>query len=220
MQEATAPSATQRQVRIVSRWNSERVLFTFEAPEGLGSGLWMRAALEAAADGGANLRDADLRGADLRDANLSDANLSGADLRDANLSDANLRDANLSGANLSGANLSDANLRVIKADFFDVLLRAPREIPALRTALVAGKVDGSCYEGACACLVGTIANARNVCFDSLGAGLNPDSGRPIETFFMNIRPGDVPTTHQVPALCVEWLDEFVMLLEAAKAVQS
>ena len=85
---------------IVSRYDSAKVLFECELPEGLESGLAMRHALEQAVEA-----KRDLRGANLRDANLSDANLRGAYLRDANLSDANLRGAYLSGANLSGANL-------------------------------------------------------------------------------------------------------------------
>ena len=85
-------------VKIVSRWNSERVLFECEVPDGIESGLAMRHALEKAVESGANLSDAYLRGANLSGANLSGANLSGA-----NLSGAYLSGANLSGANLSGA---------------------------------------------------------------------------------------------------------------------
>ena len=125
--------------------------------------------------------------------------------------------ANLSYANLSGAYLSGANLRDFKADFFDVLLRAPREVPALRAALVEGRVNGSTYEGECACLVGTIANARGVGYDVLGNGIKPDSGRPAEQWFMSIRKGDTPETNQCSALAVEWLDEFVGLLGSATA---
>ena len=74
--------------QIVSRWDSSKVLFECQLPEGLDSGLAMRHALEQAVSS---------------DANLSVANLSGA-----YLSDANLSGAYLSGANLSGAYLSDA----------------------------------------------------------------------------------------------------------------
>lgn len=57
------------QVNIVSRWDSSRVLFTFEATEEQqASGLAIRAALEAAVEVRANLS-----GANLSDANLSDA---------------------------------------------------------------------------------------------------------------------------------------------------
>ena len=58
-------------------------------------------------------------GANLSDANLRDADLSGADLRGADLRDVNLRDADL----------RDADLLAFKTDLFDVLLRAPNEVP-------------------------------------------------------------------------------------------
>ena len=91
--------------KIVSRWDSSKVLFECELPEGLDSGLAMRHALEKAAEERANLSGANLSGAYLSGAYLGDANLSGA-----YLSGANLSGAYLGGANLSGANLSDANL--------------------------------------------------------------------------------------------------------------
>ena len=95
---------------------TEAVLFECDAPDGLGSGLHMRHALEKAVEAHADLRVANLRGANLsvanlRVANLSDADLSVANLRGANLSDADLIGANLLGANLRGANLLGANLR-------------------------------------------------------------------------------------------------------------
>jgi uncharacterized protein YjbI with pentapeptide repeats len=165
---------------------------------------------------GAGLRGADLRGADLSDADLSGADLRGADLRDADLSDADLSDADLRDADLSGADLSGADLSPIKTDFFDVLLRAPREVSALRAALMAGGVDGSTYEGVCACLVGTIANARHANSRELGAGLKPDSSRPAERFFLAIRKGDTPETNGAAKIAVEWIDEFAGLMAAAR----
>ncbi|MFM9928181.1 pentapeptide repeat-containing protein [Variovorax sp. H27-G14] len=225
-----APAATK--IRIVSRYNSDNILFECEAPEGLESGLHMRHALEKATQArrdlsGAYLSDANLSGAylsdaNLSDANLSDANLSGAYLSDANLSGAYLSDANLSGAylsdaNLSGAYLSDANLSGFRTDFWDVLLRAPHEIAGVRAALVEGRVDGSTYSGECACLVGTIANVRQADYSELGNGLKPSSSRPAEQWFMGIRKGDTPETNQASKLAVEWLDELVGLLMLAKA---
>ena len=88
-------------IKIVSRWDSEKVLFECEAPEGMESGLHMRHALEKATESGA-----DLSGADLSDANLSGANLSGAYLRGAYLRGADLSGAYLTYADLSGADLS------------------------------------------------------------------------------------------------------------------
>jgi hypothetical protein len=154
---------------------------------------------------GANLSGADLSGADLRDANLRDANLrganlSGADLRGANLSgadlsgadlrDANLRDANLRGANLSGADLRGADLRSFKADMWMTLSYARAEIPAFIQSMLAGRIDGSQYEGECACLVGTLSNIRGKNF----ADAFPDhsSRNPAEQWFLMIRKGDKP----------------------------
>jgi uncharacterized protein YjbI with pentapeptide repeats len=168
---------------------------------------------------GANLRSADLssanlRGANLRSADLSSANLRGADLRGADLSSADLSSADLSGADLRGADLSSANLRMQKNDFWAILLHATKEIAGLRLALIQGRVDGSTYEGACACLVGTIGNVRGVHFQDIG--VKPDSSRPAERWFMGIKKGDTPETNQISRITVEWLDEFVGLLEASK----
>ena len=67
-------------IKIYSRWDSEKVLFECEAPEGIESGLHMRHALEKATEGGANLRGANLSGTDLLGANLSGTDLRGAGL--------------------------------------------------------------------------------------------------------------------------------------------
>jgi hypothetical protein len=145
----------------------------------------------------------DLRDANLGDANLRGANLGGADLRGANLRDANLRDANLRGADLEGADLA-----VIKHDFWAGLLLAPKEIHGLRSALVEGRINGTQYEGECACFVGTIANVAHVRYTDLPK-LKPDHSRPIERFFLGIKQGDTPETSQFSKLAVEWLDEFI-----------
>ena len=103
-------------IQIVSRYDSDTILFECDAPEGLESGLYMRHALEKATEArkdlrGANLSGADLRGAYLRGAYLRGANLSGAYLSGANLSGADLRGANLSGAN--DAELAIAQTRIL-----------------------------------------------------------------------------------------------------------
>jgi Pentapeptide repeats (8 copies) len=140
---------------------------------------------------GANLRGANLYGANLSGANLYGANLSGANLYGANLSgadlrDANLRDANLRGANLSGANLSGANLRIFKSDLWMTLTQNRNEAAGVAQALRDGKVNGSTYEGECACLVGTIANVKHVSVTQL----DKDSSRPAEQWFLMINKGD------------------------------
>jgi hypothetical protein len=189
---------------------------------------------------GANLRGANLRGADLcvanlRGADLCVADLYGADLYGADLYGADLCVADLYGANLCVANLYEADLRgadlrgaknvasatgldSVRSDIWDVLIRAPREVDGLLLALREGRVDGSVYEGECACLVGTIANIRGCKHFELGA-VKPDSSRPAERWFMGIRQGDTPENSEIAKLTASWIEEWKGLIqEAAKAV--
>ena len=170
--------------------------------------------------GDANLRGADLRGANLRGADLRGANLRGADLRGADLGDANLRGANLRGADLRGADLGDAKnlpeeyLTICRDDLWAVLSAAPKEVEGLRKALLEGKVDGSHYQGECACLVGTIANLRG-CFYEKMENLRPDSNRQSERFFLNISKGDTPDTNKFSKLAVDWIDQWLENMKGA-----
>ena len=205
-------------IEIKSRWDGS-VLYTSESARDV------RAAVEEAVSKGANLSGADLRDAYLRGANLSDAYLGGANLSDAYLRGANLSGADLRGANLGGADLSDANLRgadlrdaddprsplyPIRLDYYSVLDQAPAEAQGLREALTEGRVDGSVYEGECACLVGTIANVRGCDIGKLG--IPPNADRPAESWFIPIRKGDTPEGKNEGAfrsrLAVQWLDEW------------
>ncbi len=154
----------------------------------------------------ANLRDANLIRANLRDADLSDADLSRANLSDADLSRANLSDADLSDADLSRANLSDEYITKAKADVFAVLDAAPNEVPGLLQAIVAGNVNGSCYEGTCACLLGTIANVRGCSY--LDLGIKPNGARPAEQWFMSIKPGHVPKLNRHALFVQLWITEW------------
>ena len=115
---------------------------------------------------------------------------------------------------LRDANLGGANLRRIRDDFWAVLSGAPVEAPALLEALRAGKIDGSTYSGACACLVGTLANARGCDYDKL-VPIVPDSGRLAEVWFTAIRPGDTPETSQPAQLAAEWIAEWLDRMRAA-----
>jgi uncharacterized protein YjbI with pentapeptide repeats len=204
---------------------TNEVLCKFEAVD-------IKDCLEKAVKDGANLSEANLSGANLSYANISGANLSeanisganlsyanisGANLSEANLSGANLSYANISGANLSYANISGANLSQFKNDIFDVLLRAPNEIEGLRQSLIDGKVDGSAYEGDCACLVGTLANIRNCDYRLLNNGIYPNASRPAEQWFMLIKKGDTPEINNVSKITVEWIDEFLGLFALAKS---
>ena len=219
---------------ILNRW-SGKIQFTAEiecaddAPPSIKLGLAVKIAdLHGATLSGANLCGADLSGADLSGVNLSCANLSGANLVDAdlrgadlsgadlsganlvgaNLVGADLRGVDLSGANLGGANLSGANLRAFKADLWMTLAQNCAEIPALIASLREGRVDGSQYEGDCACLVGTIANAKNINY----ATLEHNSDNPAERWFMMIHKGDKPSDDTgggyAAKMALEWALEF------------
>jgi len=166
---------------------------------------------------GANLSRADLSEANLSRADLSEANLSGADLSGANLSRADLSradlsEANLSGADLSGANLSDEQMRAFKADLWLTLteLAKPAEALFLIQELRDGRVDGSTYGDGkkCACLVGTIAKARDIG----GENLDHDSDRPAERWFMMIKEGDLPTNKTgggfAAKMALKWTEEW------------
>jgi uncharacterized protein YjbI with pentapeptide repeats len=157
----------------------------------------------------ANLRSADLSSANLRSADLSSADLSFADLRSADLSSADLRSADLSSANLRSAkNIPQSYVNLASRDILFVLLNLKKEVPALRKSLIAGRVNGSQYEGDCACLIGTLANADGgldkVCsaipFYQMG------TENPGEAWFLNIREGDTPETNPFSAHAVALCD--------------
>jgi hypothetical protein len=134
-----------------------------------------------------------------RDADLHDANL-----HDADLHDADLRDADLRGADLHGADLRDAKLEQLPQDYINQCSRdilfilgcLKGEVPFLRNALVKGEVDGTVYEGDCACLVGTLGKADGgvdkVC--SVIPFYERGTHNPGEAWFYNIHKGDTPET--------------------------
>jgi uncharacterized protein YjbI with pentapeptide repeats len=163
---------------------------------------------------GSNLSGSNLSGSNLSGSDLSDSNLSGSDLRGSDLSDSNLSGSDLRGSNLSGSNLRGSNLRPIRDDLWAVLSAAPLEVDGLRAALAGGRIDGSTYNGDCACLVGTIAKVRGVDFNTL-PGLAPDSSRPSERFFLGINKGDTPETNEVSKIALAWCDEWVGNMRAA-----
>jgi uncharacterized protein YjbI with pentapeptide repeats len=160
----------------------------------------------------ADLSNADLSNANLRNANLSNADLRGADLRGADLRGVNLHDAYLHDADLRNADLGKANLRNFKSDLWMTLTQNVHEVPSLVEALRGGRVDGSTYEGPCACLVGTIANAKNKSYASLDYGSN----HPAERWFMMIRKGDKPGDETAGGFAsktaLDWILEFCALI--------
>ena len=173
--------------------------------------------------GRANLAGATLTNAYLAGANLAATNLTNADLTNADLTDANFTGAILTGAILHGATLSRADLRYayltpIKNDFLAEVLRLPFELEALRAALIEGHIDGSSYNGDCACLAGTLAHAHGVAlvYDGymVGDGITAfsvGSDSPRECWFLGIKKGDTPETNQVSAICLAWTNEAIAI---------
>jgi hypothetical protein len=106
------------------------------------------------------------------------------------------------------ADLRGADLTPIRDDLWAVLSSAPAEVPALLAALKEGRVDGSTYDGTCACLVGTLANARGCDYGAI-PGLSPNSARPAERFFLAIQPGQMPETHAPSRIAVEWVEQWI-----------
>jgi hypothetical protein len=111
-----------------------------------------------------------------------------------------------------------ANLSVIKDDFFAVLLRGKKEISFLKQAIIEGKIDGSTYDGECACLSGTLVNgavkSNGIQEEKIKELIYScrSSSRPIERFFLGIKPGDTPENSQFSKLALEWLEEFEQLI--------
>lgn len=170
----------------------------------------------------ARLVDATLTGATLAGADLSEAALAGADLTRANLRGANLFRADLTGADLTGAdltgakltcadlervrldrtNLERASLDEIRRDLWAVLDQAtPVEVVGLLKKLQAGEVDGTCYEGDCACLIGTVAKIRGCSYNEL----RPDGSRPAERWMLAVQPGDKPSNNPVARITQRWI---------------
>jgi hypothetical protein len=161
----------------------------------------------------ARLDGASLVGASLDGARLDGARLDGARLDGASLDRARLDGASLVGARLDGARLDGARLDFIKHDLWGVLLHSKHEVSGLVTALQEGRVDGSVYEGPCACLVGTLANVRG-CRHTEIPGLQPDSSRPAEIWFMGINKGDSPESNQIVKITLDWIAEFQQLVQS------
>jgi hypothetical protein len=92
---------------------------------------------------------------------------------------------------------------IARDDLWAVLCSAPAEILGVREALVQGLVNGSTYQGECACLVGTLEKS------GVKISLGHDVSRPAEQFFLGIRPGDTPATSDLAKLAVQWIDELL-----------
>lgn len=123
-------------------------------------------------------------------------------------------------ANLGDANLRDANLGNIRDDIIkNALDIMPNEVPALRQALVDGKVDGTMYNGECGCLFTTLARASGfqgtIELGDVVGNLKADSSSARERWFMGIRKGDTPENSQIVKTTVQWIDEWIKEREDA-----
>jgi hypothetical protein len=165
------------------------------------------ARLDGASLDGASLDGARLDGASLDGASLVGASLDGARLDGASLDGASLVGASLVGASLVGARLDGAWLDPIGNDLYDILDQQPAEVPGLLAALEEGRIDGSTYDGACACLVGTIANVKGCDYKDLI--VKPDAERSAEIWFLAIHKGDTPKTNPIAAITADWIREWL-----------
>jgi len=155
------------------------------------------------ADSEPHLSDTDLCGADLSGAKLRRAKLSGADLCD---------------TDLSGADLSGAKLRRAKEDFLREVLKMPGELEFLRDAIRNGKINGSVYEGECACLAGTLSKATGKSWSIFkdDSPIAIDASSPRERFFMGIAEGDTPETNPISAIALEWTNKAISIRDSKK----
>ena len=135
------------------------------------------------------------------DANLCGANLYGADLRGANLYGANLRGADLK-------KLPESYINLASRDMLFIFQSLKKELPAFREKLINGEIDGTQYEGECACLIGTMAN--------VDGGINKvclaipyyDKGthNPAENWFLQIKEGDTPKNNNFSKHALKLVD--------------
>jgi hypothetical protein len=170
----------------------------------------VEAAIAARADlSSANLSSANLSFADLSFANLSSANLSFANLSFADLSSANLRSADLRSADLRSAkNIPDLYVNLCSRDILFVFEHLKGELPGFREKLIKGEIDGTQYEGDCACLIGTLGKldggVNKVCqtIPYYDKGLHNFG----EQWFWQIHKGDTPENNTFSAHALKLLD--------------
>ena len=77
------------------------------------------------------------------------------------------------------------------------------------------RVNGEVYSGACACLLGTIANLRDVHYTEL-PGLRPDGSSTPERWFLAINEW-MSYKHPIVAVTIAWIDEWTAQQSAPEA---
>lgn len=162
----------------------------------------------------ADFEDASINGTNFAGSDISNSSFRGCDFKDTIIKYADFTGVDLCNAEIPLKVLRQANLTSIRDDIWAVLCASPHEAYAIREALMEGRVDGWAYTGECACLIGTIANARHCDFEEI-PGLIPDSYRPAESFFYAIKPGDTPRNSPFAKLVIEWIDQWHANLSGA-----
>jgi hypothetical protein len=86
------------------------------------------------------------------------------------------------------------------------------ELPYLREKLIEGQVDGTQYEGECACLLGTIGKGSIKCINKIAKTISfYEKGlhNPCEQWFWNIREGDTPNNNFFAKHAVKLIDQIL-----------
>ena len=70
-----------------------------------------------------------------------------------------------------------------------------------------GKINGTAYEGECACFVGTISNLRKENYKNLSCDLKADADSLTERWFLGISENDTPANNQISKITCHWIEE-------------
>jgi len=162
---------------------------------------------------GLNLHSWSLMNCEFYNCNFDGANLYATCLHDSTFSNCSVNNTVFTKAQLEDCLFEDtdlltANLEEIKQDLWRVLEYALPEVPGLIQAVEKGRINGQVYDGACACLVGTIANFRGQNPERLD-GIETNIDSPIEMFFLNIEESNNPYNHEVSRVVHTWLKEWM-----------
>ena len=106
----------------------------------------------------------------------------------------------------SRVDLRGANLKKLPVDFINqcsrdmlfIFQQLKDELPAFKEKLLAGKVNGSQYEGDCACLLGTFAKVKKEKVDKVCKVIpfyEKGTHNMGEAWFLNIKEGDTPKSN-------------------------
>ena len=116
----------------------------------------------------------------------------------------------MKGAYLKGAkNIPQSYINICSRDMLFIFQALKKELPYLREKIVKGQVDGTQYEGECACLIGTLANSDGgvdkVCntIPYYEKGLH----NPAEQWFWQIKIGDTPKNNFFAEHALALIDE-------------